>query len=110
MVLGPRDDSSRPVSRSGALTQLRVAQVLITGAGSGIGRLMALLFAKEGCNLALWDINEAGVQETGELSLVRCVCERRGSSDAPVFVGPYNVQQRIATRCALAERRRTCVM
>jgi len=34
---------------------------LITGAGSGIGRLMALQFAKEGCDLSLWDINKEAV-------------------------------------------------
>lgn len=32
--------------------------VLITGAGSGIGRLMALRFAKLGAKLVLWDINQ----------------------------------------------------
>lgn len=34
--------------------------VLITGSGSGIGRLMALQFAKLGATLILWDINEEG--------------------------------------------------
>jgi all-trans-retinol dehydrogenase (NAD+) len=37
--------------------------VVITGAGSGIGRLLALKFAKHGCKLALWDINEQGLQQ-----------------------------------------------
>ena len=32
--------------------------VVITGAGSGIGRLMALEFAKRNAIVALWDINE----------------------------------------------------
>lgn len=32
--------------------------VLITGAGSGIGRLMSLKFAKLGAKLVLWDVNE----------------------------------------------------
>ena len=34
--------------------------VLITGAGSGLGRLMSLEFAKLGAKLVLWDINEKG--------------------------------------------------
>src|SRR5437016_6007230 len=37
---------------------------LITGAGSGMGRAAALLFAKEGAKIAAVDINEAPAQET----------------------------------------------
>jgi NAD(P)-dependent dehydrogenase (short-subunit alcohol dehydrogenase family) len=36
----------------------------ITGAGSGIGRATAVLLAKEGCEVALSDINEPGLAET----------------------------------------------
>ncbi|EDO41496.1 predicted protein [Nematostella vectensis] len=36
---------------------LRGETVLITGAASGIGRLTALILAKKGCKLVLWDIN-----------------------------------------------------
>lgn len=39
----------------------------ITGAGSGMGRSLALRLAKEGCGLALSDVNAAGLQETAEL-------------------------------------------
>ncbi len=38
--------------------KLKGKVVLITGAGSGIGRLMAINFAKAGCDVALWDINK----------------------------------------------------
>jgi len=34
---------------------------IITGAGSGIGRASALLFAREGANLVLADVNEANL-------------------------------------------------
>lgn len=41
--------------------------VLVTGAGSGIGRLISLRFAKLGCRLVLWDVNEKGNEETAKL-------------------------------------------
>ncbi|HLB71489.1 MAG: 3-oxoacyl-[acyl-carrier-protein] reductase [Candidatus Methanoperedens sp.] len=36
---------------------------IITGAGSGIGRMTALLFAKEGANVVVADVNEKGGME-----------------------------------------------
>lgn len=38
--------------------------VIITGAGSGIGRETALLFAKEGAKVVVADVNEEGGEET----------------------------------------------
>lgn len=42
--------------------------VLITGAGSGIGRLMAQEFAARSTVLVLWDINQEGMKETARLA------------------------------------------
>ncbi|NP_001182297.1 epidermal retinol dehydrogenase 2 isoform X1 [Sus scrofa] len=41
--------------------------VLITGAGSGLGRLLALKFARLGSVLVLWDINQERNEETRKM-------------------------------------------
>ncbi|WP_205574620.1 SDR family NAD(P)-dependent oxidoreductase [Indioceanicola profundi] len=41
---------------------------VITGAASGIGRAIAISLARRGCNLALADLNEAGLEETARLA------------------------------------------
>nr|XP_046917014.1 epidermal retinol dehydrogenase 2-like [Dermatophagoides farinae] len=41
--------------------------VLITGAGSGLGREMAIKFAECGAITILWDINETTVKQTAEM-------------------------------------------
>ena len=40
--------------------------VVITGAGSGIGRETALLCARRGAALAICDVNEPGLEQTAE--------------------------------------------
>ena len=44
------------------MTELLNARVLITGAASGLGRLMARKVASKGARLVLWDINERGLE------------------------------------------------
>ena len=39
----------------------------ITGAGSGIGRALAMNLAQQGCNLAISDVSEAGLADTAEM-------------------------------------------
>jgi 3-oxoacyl-[acyl-carrier protein] reductase len=41
--------------------------IVITGAGSGIGRATALIFAREGANVVCADINEDGAAQTAEM-------------------------------------------
>ncbi|KAI6195838.1 hypothetical protein M3Y94_01035900 [Aphelenchoides besseyi] len=41
--------------------------MLITGAGSGMGRASAIEFAKQGVRLILWDVNEEGNKETEKI-------------------------------------------
>jgi NADP-dependent 3-hydroxy acid dehydrogenase YdfG len=45
---------------------LRGEHVFLTGAGSGLGRLMAVEFSKQGCNVSLTDVNMAGLEETSK--------------------------------------------
>ncbi len=43
---------------------------VITGAASGIGRAVAVSLAHRGCNLALADVNDAGLSETARMAQV----------------------------------------
>lgn len=47
--------------------QVKDKLIAITGAGKGIGRAMAVLFASRGANLALMDVNDADLKQTATL-------------------------------------------
>lgn len=75
-------------------------KVLITGGAQGIGKLMAIEFAKLGCSLVLWDINEAGLKEAKvELEALGVTCDtyvvdvtnRATIYEAAKQVGPIDV-------------------
>lgn len=56
--------------------------VIITGAGSGIGRQLAIQAAAEGAQVIATDINEAGLAETKQLSSGNVTTARLDVSDA----------------------------
>ena len=60
--------------------------VIITGAASGQGRAGAILFARAGANLALCDIDDAGLEETAKLVAGEAAVKVRGA-DKTQLVG-----------------------
>ncbi len=65
--------------------RLQSKVALITGAGMGMGREAALLFAEEGARVVICDINRAAAEET--VSLVR-----RAGGDAVAAIGDVAVE------------------
>ena len=58
--------------------------VVITGAGSGIGRALALNLARRGSLLALSDVDETGLAETVALA-EQGRCRRRSAATASTW-------------------------
>ena len=72
--------------------------VFLTGAGSGIGRMMAVRFGKLDCNLSLSDINLAGLEQTKQ----ECI-------DAGVPADRiYTFQLDVASRQAIKDAAAAC--
>jgi 3-oxoacyl-[acyl-carrier protein] reductase len=58
-------------------TGLQGKIVVVTGGGAGIGRATATRFAREGCRVAVWDVQEATARE------VAAELERAGAEASP---------------------------
>lgn len=50
---------------------LRNEHVFLTGAGSGIGRYMAIQLAKMGAKLSISDVNMEGLEETSKINILK---------------------------------------
>src|SRR5882724_2992410 len=68
------------------MTAIRGAAAAVTGAASGIGRALALELAARGCDLALADRDEAGLQ-----TLAAEICARQTSTGQKVSVHRVDV-------------------
>ncbi len=49
------------------MQELKGSVAAVTGAASGIGRSLAIHLAREGCGLALADIDQEGLKQTVEM-------------------------------------------
>jgi short-subunit dehydrogenase len=80
------------------MRQIRGKRALVTGAASGIGRAIARQFAREGVDLYLVDVNEAGLAETAaaihdnSITVIRRVCDV--SDSAAVSATVEDVRER----------------
>ncbi|MBO9624772.1 MAG: SDR family oxidoreductase [Microbacterium sp.] len=79
--------------------QLRGTTALVTGAGSGIGRAVALALAAEGVRLALLDRDEAGLRETAEL-----VNGEEERQDALMLVADVTDEAQVAAAVGAVDR------
>ena len=77
------------------MTELAGKNTLVTGAGVGIGRAIALKFAREGARVLAVDLNEAAAQETGAL-----ISEIGGQGQ--VFIADVSDEDRVRSMVAHA--------
>src|SRR5271165_4669115 len=74
---------------------------VITGAASGIGRGIAVALARRGCNLALSDLNDAGLAETARIAqLAHTESTNRTPSGRALRISQHHLD--VADRSAVA--------
>jgi len=76
------------------------ATVLITGAGSGMGRLAARRWASQGMDVAALDVNQAGLEETaqGQPNIRTYACDVTSPDDVELAVKAAEADQGPTTR------------
>ncbi|KAL8589160.1 hypothetical protein ACOMHN_052498 [Nucella lapillus] len=75
-------------------------RVLITGAGSGLGKLMAYRFMELGCDLVLWDVNTEAIQTLEKELSGRVSCKAYTvdlSSREQIYQAADRVKQELGT-------------
>ncbi|KAF5300241.1 hypothetical protein FQR65_LT09195 [Abscondita terminalis] len=72
--------------------------VLITGAGHGLGRELALLYAAEGATVICWDVNEQNNEETLR------IIEKAGCSKGYAYKCDVTDFNKVAELCAKIEK------
>ena len=77
---------------------LKGEHVFLTGAGSGIGRLMAIKLGQQGCKLSLSDINMAGIEETKSILLKNGV----PIENICIFICDVSLKQSITDAASIA--------
>ncbi|MYM62818.1 SDR family NAD(P)-dependent oxidoreductase [Pseudomaricurvus sp. HS19] len=71
---------------------------VVTGAGSGIGRAIALRLSEQGIKVAVWDINAQGAEETAELI-------RKGGGEGLACIGDASDESQIDASLALTREK-----
>ena len=75
---------------------LRGKTAIITGAARGIGRQIALLFAREGCNIAItYIVSTEPAQEVCEQAVAMGVKAKAYLSDAADFEAAHGVVEQV---------------
>jgi NAD(P)-dependent dehydrogenase (short-subunit alcohol dehydrogenase family) len=72
--------------------------------GSGIGRLISLRFAKLGCRLVLWDVNEKGNEETAKLIKAIGAYVKSYTVDLSKREDIYNTAQKVCFNFVLGQQ------
>lgn len=94
--------AAQEVWRRAREKDLRGDVALITGAGTGIGREMALLLAEAGCTLVLWGRREGPLLEVAEEIKALAAADPTGSISSIVRVDTVDVGVHPAVEAAAA--------